>query len=552
MRERKNRHTIMRLMVLVRPLAGYMALAIFLGVMGHVCASGITVLSGYALLSLAGISSVAPLAWLFGGLVAAALLRGLLRYGEQMSNHYIAFKLLALLRDQVFRALRRLCPAKLEGRDKGDLIALITSDIELLEVFYAHTISPVAIAAIFSGGMCLFIASIHPLLGLLALSAYLIVGVGIPLWTSARSGETALHLRKQSGALASDVLESLRGLPEILQYGQGRARLERINARTTQLAEAEARQKRLLGRNQAMTQTLILLFDLAMLLVSLQLLQKGALSADGVLLATLALFSSFGPSVALAGLGSTLQNTLAAAARVLALLDERPVVTDVRGETPLTFAGAQVAHVSFAYDDETILRDVSLDFPEGKVIGIAGKSGSGKSTLLKLMMRFWQVERGHITFSDRDIEHINTSDLRAMEGYVTQETQLFHDSIAANLRVAKRDATQAELERACRMAAVHDFIISLPQGYDTCVGELGDTLSGGQRQRLGLARAFLHDSAFLLLDEPTSNLDSLNEAMILRALDAARGTRTVVLVSHRRSTLRLADQVYTMENGRMC
>lgn len=458
---------------------------------------------------------------------------------------------MALLRENVFAALRRLCPAKLEGKDRGNLISLITSDIELLEVFYAHTISPIAIAALFTMVMCLFIGSFHWALGLLALLAYVVVGVAVPLIASKQSGDGGLKFREKSGELSSFVLDSLRGLSEILQYGCGEARLQEMNTRTDSLSQDEERLKQVAGRNQVVTNTVILLFDLAMIFAALGLYTTSEVGLAGVLLPTLALMSSFGTCVALANLGSTLQHTFAAGNRILDILDESPVVEEVAGKVKTGFSGASAEQVTFAYGEETILDRVSVEIPQSSVVGIVGKSGSGKSTLLKLFMRFWEVQQGRVAVSDRDVAQINTTDLRDMESFVTQETHLFHDSIRENLRLAKLDATEEELVAACRKASVHDFIQSLPQGYDTPVGELGATLSGGERQRLGLARAFLHQGEFLLLDEPTSNLDSLNEGIILRSLGEERGDKTVVLVSHRQSTMKIADRVYSVENGRM-
>lgn len=545
--KRRSGFTVMaRLIGLVKPLTGYMILAITMGLIGHLCASFITILGGYAVLDVLRFDTGLSLRMIFACLLIFALLRAILRYAEQACNHYIAFKLLALIRDKVFHALRRLCPAKLEGRDRGDLISVITSDIELLEVFYAHTISPAAIAFLFTIVMCLFIGSFHPALGLLALLAYAVVGVAIPLVTSRLSGEDGMRFRTKSGELSSFVLDGLRGLLETLQYGQGEARLAEMNRRTDALAKDEERMKRTSGRNMAVTNTVILLFDLCMLFASAALYQRGAVGFDGVLIPTLALFSSFGPAVALANLGSTLQNTFAAGNRVLDILEETPAVEEVTGRSEIVFDGAEAEHVTFSYGAETILEDVSLRMEPG-IIGITGKSGSGKSTLLKLFMRFWNVQEGNICITETPVSEINTSNLRRMEGFVTQETHLFHDSIKNNLRIAKLDATDAEIETACKKASVHDFIMSLPQGYDTPVGELGDTLSGGERQRLGLARAFLHDAPFLLLDEPTSNLDSLNEAVILKSLREEQAGRTVALVSHRQSTMRIADKVYSVE-----
>lgn len=540
----------MKLIGLVKSLAGFMVGAVSMGLAGHLCASFITILAGYALLSYMGYNSL-NVAVIFTCMVLFALIRAGLRYAEQGCNHFIAFKLLALIRDKVFGALRKLCPAKLEGKDRGNLISIITSDIELLEVFYAHTISPICIAFLFTIIMCLFIGSFNPVFGVIALCAYLVVGIVIPLVMSRLSGDDGMKFRTMSGELSSFVLESLRGLDEIIQYGQGSNRVRQMNERSDALAADEKRMKNNSGRNTAVTNTVILIFDMIMLFTAAHYYRQGVVGFDGVIIPVLALMGSFGPCVALAALGSTLQNTFAAGNRVLDILEESPLVEDVKGESDIEFAGAKAENVTFAYDGEDILKDFSVELPKERVIGIVGKSGSGKSTFLKLLMRFWRTDAGSIEISGRDIEHINTDNLRNMECYVTQDTHLFHDTIRNNILLAKLDASQDELENACKKASIHDFIMSLPDGYDTQVGELGDTLSGGERQRIGLARAFLHDALFMLLDEPTSNLDSLNEAVILKALNDGRKDKTVVIVSHRESTMRIADKVYSVENGRM-
>lgn len=549
--KRSGLNVMMRLIGLVKPLAVYMIIAIIMGLIGNLCATFITIFGGYAIVSAVGGTVPLSLVALFICVVAFAVLRGGLRYAEQSCNHFIAFKLLALIRDKVFKALRTLCPAKLEGRDKGDLISVITSDIELLEVFYAHTVSPAAIWLLFTVIMSVFIGSYNYVSGLIALSAYIIVGIVVPVVISKLSGDSGIKFRTKSGELSSFVLESLRGLSETIQYGAGKNRLEKMNSLTDNLSCEEARMKRMTGRNMAVTNSIILIFDLAMLFCGVALYNSGTIGFDGVLITTIALFSSFGPSVALANLGSTLQNTFAAGNRVLDILDEKPSVAEITGCEHTEFGNVSVSNVSFSYGGETILQNISLTVPANKVIGIVGKSGSGKSTLLKLMMRFWNVIKGDISVKDRSITDINTAELRDMESYVTQETHLFHDSIKSNLKIAKLDATDEEIITACKKASVHDFIMTLPQGYDTPVGELGDTLSGGERQRIGLARAFLHDAPLMLLDEPTSNLDSLNEAVILRSLGEESKDKTVVLVSHRESTMRIADTVYSVENGRM-
>ena len=551
MKKRSGFNVMMRLIGLVKPLAVYMIIAIIMGLIGNLCATFITIFGGYAILSATGGNSPLPLVALFICVVAFAVVRGGLRYAEQACNHFIAFKLLALIRDKVFKALRTLCPAKLEGRDKGDLISVITSDIELLEVFYAHTISPAAIWLLFTVIMSVFIGSYNLVSGLIALAAYIIVGIIVPVVISKLSGDSGIKFRTKSGELSSFVLESLRGLSETIQYGAGKNRLEKMNKMTDDLSGEEAEMKRMTGRNMAVTNSIILIFDLAMLFCGVALYNNGALGFDGVLITTIALFSSFGPSVALANLGSTLQNTFAAGNRVLDILDEKPSVAEITGCDDAAFGDVSVSDVSFSYGGETILQNISLTVPQNKVIGIVGKSGSGKSTLLKLLMRFWNVNNCDISVKGRSINNINTSQLRDMESYVTQETHLFHDSIKSNLKIAKLDATDEEIITACKKASVHDFIMTLPQGYDTPVGELGDTLSGGERQRIGVARAFLHDAPLMLLDEPTSNLDSLNEAVILRSLGEQSRGKTVVLVSHRQSTMRIADTVYSVEYGRM-
>lgn len=550
MKKRSNLSIMFRLSTLVKPLAGFMVLAIIMGVIGNLCAAFITVLGGYAILDALNISTEISMltAFILAGIFA--LLRGILRYAEQSSNHYIAFKLLALIRDRAFVALRRLCPAKLEGKDKGNLISIITSDIELLEVFYAHTISPIAIAIIFCIIMVVFISMYSVILGMIALAAYVTVGVIIPIAVSKISGSDGENFRKKSGELSTFVLDSLHGISELIQFGSGKKHSDEMSEKTEDLLKTEKAMKQKTGTNMAVTNTVIFAFDIILLITAAFLYQSGTVGFDGVIIPVIALMSSFGPVVALANLGSTLQNTFAAGNRVLNILDESPVVEEITGKKDVAFTGAKAENVTFAYGDEIILNNVSADIMENSVVGIIGKSGSGKSTLLKLLMRFWQVQKGDIKISDTSIEDINTSNLRDIESYVTQDTHLFHDSIKNNLKIAKLDATDDEIISACKKASVHDFIMSLPNGYDTMVGELGDTLSGGEKQRLGLARAFLHNAPLMLLDEPTSNLDSLNEAVILKSLNEERDNKTVVLVSHRESTMKIADTVYCVENGR--
>ena len=542
-----------RLIVLVKPMLPIMLAALVMGVAGHFCATFITIFGGFGILTAAGLPSpLGSVGTAFACILIFALLRGVLRYAEQASNHYIAFKLLALIRDKVFGALRRLTPAKLEGRDRGDLISLITADIEALEVFYAHTISPICIAVLCVIGMTCFTASYHILPALVLLAGYLLVGVALPIWSAKRGDAVAREYRQALADTNSYVLESLRGLKDTLQYQDVETRSAGITAQSETLGEKQKALKYREGVTVGVTNSLILFTALAVLGVSLSLYQSGQMGAEGVLICTLSALSSFGPVVALANLGASLTQVFASADRVLDLLDEEPVTADVTdGKGTASFTGAAAEHVSFSYADEQVLRDLSLTIPEKKIVGITGRSGSGKSTFLRLLMRFWDVNTGSIRFGEDDIRKVNTATLRAQESLVTQETELFDDTIENNIKIAKRNATHEEVEAACKKAALDSFIRSLPKGYETPVGELGGALSGGERQRIGVARAFLHDAPFLLLDEPTSNLDSLNEGVILKAVQAECKDKTVLLVSHRKSTMAVADLSFSVESGRL-
>lgn len=538
---------LLRMLVLVKPLSGFMVLAVCLGTFGFLTAQFIPILGGYAVLTGLGYDTGMKFGTIVLLLVLFALLRSIFRFSEQRTNHYIAFTLLAIIRDKVFKALRRLCPAKLEGRDKGDLISLITSDVELLEVFYAHTISPICIAIITEMIMCLFIGSFHPMLGLVALAAFIIVGVVLPLLISKRSGTLGDELRAESGELSAHMLESIRGIDEIQQYHHGENRLKEISDKTHALSLKQSTLNKLTGTNIAIANTLIWVSDIAMLSVCYYFYCAGEIGFDGFLIPMIALMSSFGPVTALSALGTTIQSTIASGARVLAIIDEQPETEDIFGYEDISFDGAKADKVSFSYEDEIVLDDISMDINNNEIVGIVGPSGCGKSTLLKLFMRFWMTKEGQISVSGKNVENINTVNLRDIESYMTQETQIFKDTIAGNIRIGKLDASDEEVVEACKRASIHDFIMTLPKGYDTEVGELGSTLSGGERQRIGLARAFLHDAPFMLLDEPTSSLDSLNEAIILKALKEYAKNKAVLIVSHRPSTMCIADRTISME-----
>ena len=560
---RRSGFSIMKsLIVLVKPLTFVMILGILLGVLGFLCAIFLTITGGYGIIkglyTIGNISipgNIAILDSLFSGnlfasLILMAVARGILHYGEQYCNHYIAFRILAIIRHKVFAVLRKLCPAKLEGKEKGNLIAIITGDIELLEVFFAHTISPIAIAFITSLIMVIFIGMQHPLAGLISLFGYLSVGIALPLWNGSRSADAGMNFRNNVGELNNFVINSMYGVDEILQYNQGSMRLNEMNDRSLKLSDNQKKLSIFEGSQRSATNLFIQLFSWVMFFSMLVLYRAESISFPQMLIATLAMMSSFGPTVALSSLSNNLNQTLACGERVLSLLEEEPAVNEVSGEESIQFNGAKLEQVNFSYGSEPILDNVSLDIKKGQVLGIHGVSGSGKSTLLKLLMRFWDVNTGKIFISKKNIKNINTDNLREMTGYVTQYTIMFSGSITDNIRVAKQNATMEEIQNAARKASIHNFITSLPKGYETNVGELGDSLSDGEKQRIGLARAFLHDGDFLLLDEPTSNLDVLNEGIILKSLSKENSGKTIVLVSHRKSTMSLADEVYKMSNGR--
>ncbi len=544
----KNRRSgiviMAKLVGIVKPLLHIMLLAIILGTAGYLCAISLTILGVKAMLEGSG--------KLFALMIIFAVMRGILHYIEQYCNHFIAFKLLAIIRNKVFSALRRLCPAKLEGRDKGNLISVITTDIELLEVFYAHTISPIVIAFITSLIVTIFIGYHNIYAGILALAGYITVGVIIPVINGKRGGNTGLLYRNQFGDLNSYMLDCLRGLDETIQYNQGDNREEKLVNESDKLGGYQKRLNGFEGTQRAITNIAILTFSFGMVLLTAYLWKEKQIEFEQMIICIVSMMGSFGPVVALSNLSNNLNQTLASGERVLDLLEEEPVVYEIEKSSEAAggnisnenaIDSIEVKNISFAYESKKIFDNFSVDFKAGKINGIWGESGCGKSTLLKLLMRFWNVDNGTIVINGEDINKIPTCDLRKLESYMTQQTYLFNDTIGNNIAIAKEDATKNEIIEAAKKASIHDFIISLPNGYDTNVGELGDSLSGGEKQRIGLARVFLHDAPLILLDEPTSNLDSLNEGIILKSLREQQGEKTVILVSHRKSTMNVVDNI---------
>lgn len=547
MSKKSTLKTMAGLIVLVRPMLHFMLLAVLLGIAGFICAILIPVSGCAAALAAAGFDMGVSISAVSVCLIAFALMRGLLRYGEQACNHYIAFRILAVIRDKVFAALRRLCPAKLDGRDKGDLISLITSDVELLEVFYAHTISPVMIAFAVSATMTVFIARISPVAGVIAAAAYIVVGAVIPVRNGGKTRGCGSEYRNAAGELNSLFLDSLNGLSELIQFKKTDQKRKEIDDETERLGKIHKALKRCETISESVTDIAVFSFNIIMLISQLYLYASGKISFPAAVICTAALMSSYGPVTALSNLSNSLAQTLASGDRVLSLLREEPVTKDITDGKDILADSVSCRDVTYSYGGEKVLDGVSAEAEARHITGIYGKSGCGKSTLLKLIMRFRDRDGGMIALSGTDVARINTACLRSNQSCCTQETFIFDGTIADNIRIAKQNASDDEVMRAASAASLDEFIASLPQGLDTPAGELGSRLSGGEKQRIGLARAFISGAPIMLLDEPTSNLDSLNEAAILKALRGAKD-KTILLVSHRRSTLAAADKIYSLDS----
>lgn len=550
---RKNGFVVMgHLLKLVTLLAHIMAFTITMGTLGFLAAIFIMVLGAMGLVNLLNFDTHLSFSGILTALIVLAVARGVLRYLEQMSGHYIAFKLLALLRDKVFSSLRRLAFVKLQDKQAGQLVSLVTNDIELLEVFYAHTIAPIMIAFFTSAILLLVFAQLSSWFVLVALAAYLTVGVILPIITTKLAREDGRRYRELVGEMNDFFLDSVRGMKEIQLFGYAKQRLDEIQQRSQKIDTAFERIKDQEAKVRVYTEVAVSAFNIIMLFTGLILFSLDKIDFAAFLIGVILLMSSYGPVIALSNLSSNLLQTLASGERVLSLLAEEPELKDVESAVDLKdVSRIDVENVNFAYGEEQILSGVSLSVKKGEILGIHGRSGSGKSTLLKLLMRFYDPKSGSIKINGETLPNINTRSLRDNMAYITQQTYIFNETIEENIRLARRDATLEEIMEAAKKASIHDFILSLPQGYQTKMTELGGNLSDGEKQRIGIARAFLHNAPIILLDEPTSNLDSLNEAMILKSLLDAKAEKLIILVSHRQSTMAICDQVIGIENGRM-
>lgn len=541
------------LIALLGSLSIIIVLAVINGSIGFVCAMGVTVSGAVGIAKVLGEDIALSYGWIVGMAIGFGVLRGILRYFEQYSNHYIAFKLLAVLRDKVFGALRVLCPAKLENKQKGSIIAMITSDIETLEVFYAHTISPICIAVLVSLGVVLFTGFVSSwYIALVALVGYIFTGIIVPAVSSGRLKESGVRYRAEFASFSAFFLDSIKGIKDIVLNNAGKEREKEVNERSDELLSETKKMKREITKVSSAIELTVSVFILITLAVGIILVRSDVLSVGRMIIGVVAVFSSFGPVIAVGALPGNLTQTFASGDRVLNLLEEKPAVEEINGGRNFDYDNLKVKDLSFSYDGSAeVLRDIKMHAEKGEIVGIIGESGCGKSTFLKLLLRFWEKDGGDIDYNGTDVDEINTESLFSNVTMVSQSTYLFEETVEDNLRIAKADATDDEIENACRMASVHDFIKTLPDGYKTMVTALGDNLSAGEKQRLGLARAFLRGSSLILLDEPTSNVDSINEGIILDALRKQKNKKSIILVSHRESTMAIADRVYKVENGIM-
>lgn len=551
MKKRRSGLKIMSsLIVMLGSLSYIMLLAVFNGTLGFICAMGVTVFASLGVAKYLGEAISLSYSWIIGLTILSGLLRGGLRYIEQYSNHFIAFKLLAKLRDKIFSALRVLAPAKLESKQKGSIIAMITSDIETLEVFYAHTISPICIAIMVSLVVLIYVGILStPYFALIALFFYIVIGVIIPLISSKMLNNSGVRYRAIFASFNAYFLDSIKGVKDIVLNNASKTRRDEVNKKSDELLVETKNMKHKGGFMAAITEASVSIAIVVTLLLGIIMVKNDVISIGKMIIGVVAIFGSFGPVIALASLPQNLTQTFASGDRVLDLLNEKPVVSDIKGKNDFNYETLNVSNLNFGYDDNLVLKDISLNAKKGEIIGIVGESGCGKSTLMKLLLRFWKKNSGNILYNNIDIEDINTDSLLKNVTMVSQSTYLFDDTIKENLKIAKADATDDEIIEACKMASIHDFISELPDGYDTPVGALGDNLSAGEKQRIGLARAFLRNAELILLDEPTSNVDSINEGIILKSLALQKRKRSIILVSHRESTMAIADRVYKIENG---
>ena len=553
MKRRSGFQIMKRLIVELKPLAPIMGITISMGVVGFLAAIAIASFAAIGVGAFIGDITFISFTGAMVVMAVSAVLRGFLRYAEQLSGHYIAFKILYILRDKIFEKLRKLAPAKLEGQEKGNLISLITSDIELLEVFYAHTIAPISIAIITNSIISIILFIINPVFGVLSVIFFLIVGFVIPYASSSLGKAAGVEYRNMFGECNNYILDSLRGLKEVLLFKSGEERVNEINSKSHRINKSLDKIKEHEGIIRAITDLTIMIAILTFVGVGFYQYSLGNISFTWMLVGIVIIASSFGPVVALSNLSNTLLQTFACAERLFDLIDEEPHVEEVLEGHEVSGEAISYDNVTFSYPNrkEKIFDNTSVHIKRGDKIALIGESGIGKSTFVKLMMRFWDVNEGKIHLDNKNIKEVNTSSLRSSQTLVSQETYLFNESIMDNIKIGNINATKEEVIKAAKMASIHEFIETLPNGYETKVGELGGNLSSGEKQRIGLARAFLSNGDILILDEPTSNLDTLNEGERLKSIQENCKDNTIVLISHRKSTTAVCNKTYKLEKGKL-
>ncbi|MFV0379602.1 MAG: amino acid ABC transporter ATP-binding/permease protein [Anaerorhabdus sp.] len=546
MNRRRGLNIVFSLIVLVKSMVLLMVLAVVFGVLGFLASIAISVLGVTGIIQVLK-NNNEYLKILFMIILFCSVIRGILRYIEQALNHYIAFKILAIVRDKVFKKLRELTPAKLETKDKGDIITIITNDTEMLEVFYAHTISPVFIALVVSLIMTLIFMNYHFILGFIGALAYITVGIILPMYTSFKGKDIGYKQQSKFAQLNAFVLECINGSKEVIQYQLNNKINDELINKSNEYNEYNQKIKNIEASSRSLLNLVIMSFVFLIFVVSLYLFNSGLINQTDVIIVTVIMASSFGPVIALSNLANNLLITFASGDRILNLLEEVPQVIENQEGIDEDYLSTKINNVSFSYDNEEVLKDISLSFNKHGIFGIKGKSGSGKSTLLKLLMRFYDPKCGSVCLNDQDLKIWSTNGIRKTESWVGQNVYLLNDTILNNIKIANDNASEEEVIKACKKANIHDFIMSLEKGYNSKISETKDNLSAGQKQRIGLARAFLKEYDLLLLDEPTSNLDSLNEAIIMKSIKENVKDKTVILVSHRESSLKICDEVINLK-----
>lgn len=540
------KNLIKNLLGLLKGLKIQMFFAILFGCLGHIFASllpslGIFYLSKIILKEQVNFKAIILI------LFVLAIFRAIFKYTEQLFNHYIAFKILAIIRDKIFRKLRSLGPAKLEGKNKGELISIITSDIELLEVFYAHTISPVCIAIVHTLFFFIVLLKYSYIYGLILLVFHLLLAIAVPIITEKSAGKIGKEQRSYNTNLNLSILESFKGIKEIINFSYFKRRYEEIENISSKLNKASKILSNKTADNFSISSAIILLGNLIFTLVAINLYKNGEVDILGLLFPTAIFISSFGPTSALSSLANNLVLTFACGRRVMSLLKEEALVEENLDGKEICYEKLDLENVTFSYDHTRLIEDFNLEVGLNEIVGLKGRSGCGKSTLIKLIMRFFDTDRGSIKLNNIGIRDIKTRNLRKNISYLSQDTHLFKGSIRNNLKIAKKDASEEELILACKKANIYDFIKTLKKGFDTEIVKENNEISTGQAQRLALARIFLRQSDLYLLDEPTANIDAMNEGIVLKSLYKERKDKSIIISSHRESSLRICNKIIDMK-----